>query len=250
MARRTAIALLAVIAASAVIVACIAGHYARRYYAELAELKLSPTFEHRYAARNARLTQPTRTRIVMFGDSRIAEWKPTPNAPDFEFVWRGVPGETTEQMLHRYRADTSAIAASIVVIEAGVNDIVAGVAIGEGQSAVERSFRNLKLMVDESLHAGAAVILVTVIPPASPPLLRRIVWSDTIYGLVSQLNEKLRTLAGPSVSVLNADRLLCGTADRLPKHMARDTLHLVPPAYMALNQELIKQLRAVSRAVQ
>jgi lysophospholipase L1-like esterase len=186
----------------------------------------------------------------MFGDSRIAEWMPSPDALDFEFVWRGVPGETTSQMVHRYRADTNAIAASIVVIEAGVNDIVSGVAIDEGQSALERTFLNLKLMVDESVRAGAAVILITVIPPTSPPLLRRVVWSDAVYGLVSQLNERLRTLASPSVSVLDAQRLLCGTADRLPKRMARDTVHLVPAAYVSLNQELITHLRAVSRAVQ
>lgn len=248
--RGGATVLLAGTAIAALLAAIAAGRYARHFYEQLAELKLAPTYEDRYAMENAQLPKPGPMRVVMFGDSRIARWTPRPQAAGFEFVWRGIAGETSSQMVRRYTADTRDIGASLVVIQAGINDLVAGVTIGQGQLAADRSFRNIKSMVKESAASGIDVMLLTVIPPSSPSLLRRIVWSDSIYGLVSSLNQELRTLAGPQVHILDAQQILCGAAPRLPDRLARNTLHLLPAAYAMLNPELTGQLQARARAVQ
>jgi lysophospholipase L1-like esterase len=170
--------------------------------------------------------------------------------PQFELVWRGVAGETTAQLRHRYRQDTSDIGASIVVIQSGINDVVAGVALGEEAEAARRTFDNIRFMIEDSSQQGIRVVLLTVVPPATPPLMRRVVWSDSIYPLVAELNTRLRSLERPGVVLIDAARVLCGDADRLPRKLAPDTLHLLAPAYERLNSELTRALEDVVHAVQ
>jgi hypothetical protein len=105
-------------------------------------------------------------------------------------------------------------------------------------------------MTRSATTSGARVVLVTVVPPATPPLLRRLVWSDSIYGLVGDFNRRLHTLGGPQVRVLEADRILCGGAERIPRRLARDTLHFTPIAYDMLNRELSGELRESAHAIQ
>lgn len=243
--------LLGVAVVSCLIVAAMATQLARDMYLKRASLLLEPTFVASFAAANARLPNPpTLPRIVFFGDSRVRDWTPAPAVKGFELTWRGIDGETTAQMLYRYRNDTERIGASIVVIQAGINDLVAGTALGKPFQAVDPVFRNLRSMVDSSTRAGVRVILLTVVPPATPPLPRRIVWSDSIYPAVTELNKRVLTLAGPHVEVIDAAHELCGAADRMPPELARDTLHFRRPAYDLLNRALLRLLMDSPHAVQ
>jgi len=235
---------------AAMLATAVAGYFAHRFYVERARAKLVPTFESRFASENARLAAPVEPRVVMIGDSRIVEWQSQPPLLDLELVWRGIGGETTAQLLHRFAADTHGIGARVVVIQSGINDLVLGTSLGEGRSAADRAFRNLQTMVELSAGSGTEVILLTVVPPASPTLLRRLVWSDSIYALVADFNRRLHTLSGPLVRILEADRILCRGAERLPPQLARDTLHFLPAAYEMLNRELSVQLRESVDAVQ
>jgi lysophospholipase L1-like esterase len=238
------------ITVAALLVASVAGYFAHRFYVERARVKLVPTFESRFASENASLSAPVDIRVVMIGDSRIVEWQSRPPTTGLELVWRGIGGETTGQMVHRFSADTRGIGAAVVVIQAGINDLVLGTALGEGESSADLAFRNLQAMIESSTASGSKVILLTVVPPASPPLLRRIVWSDSIYDLVADFNRRLHTLGGPQVRILEADRILCGGSDRVPRQFARDTLHFLPAAYDLLNQQLGVELRDSVHVVQ
>jgi lysophospholipase L1-like esterase len=241
---------LCALAVAAMIATAASGYLAHRFYLERARAKLIPTFESRFANENARLGTAVSRRVVMIGDSRMVDWKSQPPVRDVELVWRGIGGETTAQLLHRFSADTHGIGATVVVIQSGINDLVLGTSLGEGRSDADSAFRNLQTMVESSAGSGSAVILLTVVPPASPALLRRIVWSDSIYGLVADFNRRLHTLGGPQVRILEADRILCHGAERLPRSLARDTLHFLPLAYQMLNAELSVQLREPVDAVQ
>lgn len=244
--RRVWITVLAAVTVASVIAAVLTGLVARRLYLDRVGLRLTPTFEARFRDANARLAPVGKPRIVMFGDSRVEYWQPKPELPNAEIVWRGIGGETTTQMVHRFAADTQGISASVVVMQAGINDLTAGVALGIGPSAMNSAYENLRTMVEGSTAAGAHVFLLTVVPPASPSLARRVVWSASIYDLTAQLNARLQTLAGPRVTVVDAARLLCGPSARLPQNLAADTLHFLPAAYQRLNGELIRQLQATS----
>ena len=81
----------------------------------------------KYATENENLKSSTTfpKRIVFMGDSITEFWKI--NNPDFfnsnNFIDRGISGQTTPQMLLRFRQDVIELKPNAVVILAGINDI-------------------------------------------------------------------------------------------------------------------------------
>lgn len=106
--------------------------------------------------------RPGEQRVVFFGD-QIAENWPTA-VPDFfrgkPWLNRGIAGQTTSQMLIRFRQDVVSIGATTVFIVAGINDI-AGV---HGPSTEEMILDNLASMVDIAKAHGIRVILSSITP--------------------------------------------------------------------------------------
>lgn len=227
-----------------------AGWLALRLYGQRSELRLNPVNDRRYAQDNARLAPRSGRRVVVVGDSRVQQWSPRPNVPGMEFLWRGVNGETTAQLRYRFPQDALRVDATDIIIQAGINDLVAGIALGEGASASAAAQVNLRQMAEAGAAAGAAVYLLTVVRPAKPPLWRRPVWSDSIYGLVATLNAQLRSLDGGNIHIIDADRLLANGDGPLPEGNAVDTVHFSAAAYKALNSTLSEQLIPSGHAIQ
>src|SRR5499427_10361624 len=79
----------------------------------------------RYRAANAALGAPAagESRVVFFGDSITDLWKLEDSFPGKPYVNRGIGGQTTPQMLVRFRQDVIDLQPKVVVILAGTNDI-------------------------------------------------------------------------------------------------------------------------------
>jgi lysophospholipase L1-like esterase len=81
----------------------------------------------RYRAENAKLAAPApkEERVVFMGDSITDAWGRTYGKffPGKPYVNRGISGQTTPQMLLRFRADVIDLHPKLVVILAGTNDI-------------------------------------------------------------------------------------------------------------------------------
>lgn len=79
----------------------------------------------RYRAANAALATPSasESRIVFFGDSITDGWPLEESFPGKPYVNRGISGQTTSQMLVRFRQDVVNLQPKVVVILAGTNDI-------------------------------------------------------------------------------------------------------------------------------
>lgn len=79
----------------------------------------------RYREADAQLgpPKPGENRVVFFGDSITDIWKLEDYFPDKPYVNRGIGGQTTPQMLVRYRQDVIDLQPKVVVILAGTNDI-------------------------------------------------------------------------------------------------------------------------------
>ena len=67
--------------------------------------------------------QPGENRVVFFGDSITDIWKLADSFPGKPYVNRGIGGQTTPQMLVRFRQDVIDLQPKVVVILAGTNDI-------------------------------------------------------------------------------------------------------------------------------
>jgi lysophospholipase L1-like esterase len=134
----------------------------------------------RYAAANAALAPPRggEARVVFFGDSITDNWSKAPAGgffPGKPYLNRGIGGQTSGQMLLRFRADVIELRPRVVVILAGTND-VAGNAGPVGLEFIEN---NLATMAELARVHGIAVVLASLLPVADDkkdelghPLLR------------------------------------------------------------------------------
>ena len=79
----------------------------------------------RYRKANAALKPPSpgENRVVFFGDSITDSWQLDEYFPGKPYVNRGIGGQTTPQMLVRFRQDVIDLQPKVVVILAGTNDI-------------------------------------------------------------------------------------------------------------------------------
>lgn len=79
----------------------------------------------RFHEANTKLGPPARgeNRVVFFGDSITDIWKLPDYFPGKTYVNRGIGGQTTPQMLVRFRQDVIDLQPKVVVILAGTNDI-------------------------------------------------------------------------------------------------------------------------------
>lgn len=79
----------------------------------------------RYRSADAALTAPApgENRVVFFGDSITDGWPLAEYFPGKPYVNRGISGQTTSQMLVRFRQDVIDLKPKVVLILAGTNDI-------------------------------------------------------------------------------------------------------------------------------
>ena len=118
----------------------------------------------RYRAANNALPPPApgELRVVFMGNSITdswAHWFPD-MFPGKPYVGRGISGQTTPQMLVRFRQDVIALKPAVVVILAGTNDIAGNT----GPSTLEMIEDNLVSMTELAKANGIRVVLSSVLP--------------------------------------------------------------------------------------
>lgn len=124
---------------------------------------------NRYAKQNQKLGLPAvdEKRVVFMGDSIIEGWKN--GNPDFfentNYINRGVGGQTTSQMLLRFRQDVIELKPEILVLLAGTNDI----AENSGPTSIKAISGNIFSMIELALQHKIKVILCSVLPTDEYP---------------------------------------------------------------------------------
>ncbi len=119
---------------------------------------------NKYKEENSSLGLPKQgeNRIVFMGNSITEDWKSlSPNFfLDNNYVNRGIGGETSTQMLLRFRSDVINLKPSAVVILAGINDI----AENQGPISIPNIARNIFFMSQLASENNIKVILCSVLP--------------------------------------------------------------------------------------
>lgn len=130
----------------------------------------------KFRDKDAALPPPTpgENRVVFMGDSITEIWPfhgPYPLAKDNRFfpgkfyVNRGISGQTTPQMLVRFRQDVIDLHPKVVVILAGTNDLAGNT----GPESSEEIENNLKSMSDLAHANGIRVVLCSILPAYDYP---------------------------------------------------------------------------------
>jgi lysophospholipase L1-like esterase len=123
----------------------------------------------RYRDDNAALPPSEKGRVVFYGDSITDGWGRRPNTGTFfpgkPYVNRGISGQTTPQMLIRFRQDVIALHPEAVLILAGTNDIAGNT----GPSTLAMTEDNFTSMTELAQASHIRVIIASVTPAADYP---------------------------------------------------------------------------------
>lgn len=135
------------------------------------------------------LPKPGENRVVFMGNSITDVW--INFFPDYfsdnSYIDRGISGQTTPQMLVRFRADVINLNPAVVTILAGTNDIAGNT----GPSTLEMIADNIFSMTELAKANGIKVILSSVLPVYDYPWKPGLNPTDKIV----KLNEMIKSYA-------------------------------------------------------
>lgn len=175
---------------------------------------------------------------VFMGDSITEGW--ANQDPDFfssnNYVGRGISGQTTSQMLVRFRKDVVELAPKYVVILAGTNDI----AKNGGDISIENTFGNIKSMCEIAKANKIKPVICSVLPAAEYP------WRPEVKDAakkVLELNRLLYSYAKKNkIKYVDYHTLLRDEHDGLPKNFAPDGIHPNFGCYQIMEQVVVRYL--------
>lgn len=116
----------------------------------------------RYRDADAALKPPAagENRVIFFGDSITDSWKLDESFPGKPYLNRGIGGQTTSQMLVRFREDVIDLQPKAVVILAGTNDIAGN----SGPISNEDIEANFKSLAELARAHNVRVIYSSILP--------------------------------------------------------------------------------------
>ena len=176
----------------------------------------------RYSEANQALMPPEKNekRVVFFGNSITEGW-PDAHSEFFAgkpYVNRGISGQTTPQMLVRFRQDVVALQPAAVVILAGTNDIAGNT----GPTTLEAIFDNIVSMAEIARANGIRVVVSSVLPVADYP------WAPGRQPAekIIRLNAMLKAYSDSNHCVyLDYHSAMKDERNGLPVSLARDGVH-------------------------
>lgn len=208
----------------------------RKYYVELNQVRLDPLGLSYYNQDPKLHDKGDNKRVVIFGDSRAADW-PAPNIEGYEFINRGVGGQTSAQTRRRFDFHLKDLEPDIVVIQVGVNDLKAIPLIPDERNVIIDLCRsNIRQMVEDSKALGATVIVSTILPVGEIPLIRKPVWSDDVAQAIYEVNGYIDSLADDQVIIFDGFSAIADEQGLIPEDYGKDELHLNAQGYAVLNQ--------------
>jgi lysophospholipase L1-like esterase len=182
-----------------------------------------------YRRANAALqARGVRPQVVMIGDSITELWQEAdPALFGDRIVNRGIGGQTSAQMLVRFRQDVVALQPRVVHVMAGLNDIAGST----GANRPEDFRNNVRSMIDIAQANGIAVVIAGLTPvrPGSSRTRNR------PMPVIAALNGWLRAFAAErGVTFVDYGPALAGSGKPAAPVFLDDGLHLTPEAYAAL----------------
>ena len=165
-------------------------------------------------------------RVVFMGNSITEGWTKS----FFEgkpYVNRGIGGQTTPQMLLRFRQDVINLKPKIVLILAGTNDIAGNT----GPMTLEQIRDNILSMVELAQSNGILPIVCSVLPAYDYP------WRPGLEPNIKipKLNKMLADMAKEqNVPYLDYFKNMTDDRNGLPKELTSDEVHLTKKGYEIL----------------
>ena len=178
----------------------------------------------RYREANAALKSPAQgeNRVVFFGDSITDIWHLDQYFPGKPYVNRGIGGQTTPQMLVRFREDVIDLHPKVVVILAGTNDIAGNT----GPMRNEDIEANLASMAELARVHGVLVVFASVLPVHNYTEKSKDFFAQRPMARILELNTWLKDYCAKNhIVYLDYFSALVDDKGMMKKELADDGLH-------------------------
>ena len=179
----------------------------------------------RYRDANAALTSPKgENRVVFFGDSITDSWHLDEYFPGKPYINRGIGGQTTPQMLVRFRQDVINLRPKVVIILAGTNDIAGNT----GPMRIEDIEADFASLADLARSNNIQVIYSSILPVHNYTERSKDFFTQRSPQKILSLNNWLRSycaLAASGCVYLDYFSAMVDDKGLLKKDLADDGLH-------------------------
>lgn len=193
----------------------------------------------KYQTDNQELTKPP---VVVFMGNSITEGWPKAFFDTNPYLNRGISGQTTPQMMLRFRQDVIDLKPKVVVILAGTNDIAGNT----GPMTLEQIKDNIQTMVELAQSNGIVPIVCSVLPAFDYP------WRPGLEPNIKipKLNGLLQELCNDKkITYLDYFSAMADDRNGLPKALAKDGVHPTKEGYAIMitlvNKVLTKTLKGL-----
>ncbi len=184
---------------------------------------------------------PAQKRIVLIGDSRIQDWGKPDLGKDTEVINFGIGGATSRETLCQINDTMLNLSPEWYIVQVGINDIVAASMMKEHERIKihEQLLENIRQIITKLSGTGSRILLLTIVPPISPDMLRSLVWGDTIEEDAARASKKLLDEFSTTAQVYD----MKGTFFDFEKNtwkdeLSRNALHWNEKAYRSLDVEI------------
>lgn len=178
----------------------------------------------RYRDANAQLAAPApgENRVVFMGDSITDAWRLEEYFPAKPYINRGIGGQTTPQMLIRFRPDVIDLKPKVVVILAGTNDIAGNT----GPMRLEDIENNYASMAELAQGHGIRVVFSSVTPVNAYTPRAELMFAQRPPEKILALNQWLKAYCATKDYVyLDYFSAMVDEKGMLRKDFAEDGLH-------------------------
>ena len=194
----------------------------------------------RYRAANAKVgaPAPNENRVVFMGNSITDHWIQTD--PEFfkknPYLDRGISGQTTPQMLIRFRPDVIQLDPKVVLILAGTNDIAGNT----GPSTLKMIEDNLASMAQLAKANNIKVVLCSVLPASQYP------WRKSVKNVaekIRRLNQWIEKYAHENNEIyLNYYPKLVNSKGGMLSKYSKDGVHPNMAGYRVMEPMAVKAI--------
>jgi lysophospholipase L1-like esterase len=204
----------------------------------------------RYRDANASLKPPAanENRVIFFGDSITDIWKLEEYFPGKPYINRGIGGQTSPQMLVRFRQDVIDLQPKVVVILAGTNDIAGNT----GPMRLEDIDANYSSMAELARVHGVHIVFSSILPVHNYTPKSQDLFAQRSPEKILALNRWLKTYCAENGHIyLDYFSVMVDDTGLLKRDLAADGLHpngagyklMVPLAQAAIEKALAQSAK-------
>lgn len=168
---------------------------------------------------------PGQDRVVFMGDSITQGWHLEQSFPGKPYINRGISGQTSTQMLIRFRQDVIELHPKIVLILAGTNDL----AQNTGPMTLKQSEGNIASMAQLAAANGIRPVVCSVLPSI------HFWWHPQVpnpAAKIAELNQWIKAFAAKQGYVyVDYYSAMKDAAGGLPRNLSPDGVHPLPAGY-------------------